>query len=278
MKPLATLSTLGFLVFAVGGAVRAEAVVTKGDGTCDAKERPVAVWEVKEGLQDFCKQLGEWDIIRLANGGSLGGTGYKCEVKEKDTRQLGGTLCMKAPKLTAPVGLYAWSVKGESRGFNLLKANGTCSNSRPSNTNRVCTWVVTDAAQRKITMAWDNGAIKDFVALSADGQRLEGTSQAGSVVATVRAVREVEASKSVEHYAWTINGVDYGVTSFRKDPVCSNTNMPGVSCSNHVTDKERRQVTLTWGNGTEDLLTMSADAKFLEGKNQKGDVIRGTRM
>ena len=43
MKPLTTLSTSCLLAFAMDGAARAEVVVTKGDGICDASEFQVAV-------------------------------------------------------------------------------------------------------------------------------------------------------------------------------------------------------------------------------------------
>jgi hypothetical protein len=44
---------------------------------------------------DACNQLGEWDIVRLAGGGSLDGPGYGCNIRSRDSRALGNTLCRK---------------------------------------------------------------------------------------------------------------------------------------------------------------------------------------
>jgi hypothetical protein len=41
----------------------------------------------------YCALLGDYDIIRLANGGSMDGPGYGCKIRYEDRRDLGGVLC-----------------------------------------------------------------------------------------------------------------------------------------------------------------------------------------
>lgn len=41
----------------------------------------------------YCNNLQAWDIARLANGGSMDGSGYQCKTRARDNRQLGHSLC-----------------------------------------------------------------------------------------------------------------------------------------------------------------------------------------
>ena len=43
----------------------------------------------------YCNSLQQWDIARLANGGSMDGPGYQCKTRMNDARQLGHSLCEK---------------------------------------------------------------------------------------------------------------------------------------------------------------------------------------
>jgi hypothetical protein len=42
--------------------------------------------------------LGEWDIARIAGGGSHDGLGYQCKVRRSDKRKLGHSLCIQTTK------------------------------------------------------------------------------------------------------------------------------------------------------------------------------------
>ena len=164
-----------------------EAVVTKGDGTCGASQRPVAVREVKARPQDFCKLMGEWEITRLADGGSLSGSGYKCEIKENDTRQLGSTLCARGVRQVRS-DRCVWFVNGKESGVTTIAEDLTCSNSKATAPGLRCTVELTDKARRIVTLVWDNGntKLKDVLTLSADEKVLEGKNNLGDVIRGVR--------------------------------------------------------------------------------------------
>lgn len=53
----------------------------------------VTVNEAVQNRQELCSQLGTWDIVRLADGGSMDGPGYDCKVRGQDTRSLGNAIC-----------------------------------------------------------------------------------------------------------------------------------------------------------------------------------------
>lgn len=277
MKLFATLSTSCVLVLSAGAA-HAEAVVVKGDGACDFTQRAVEAWEVKDNRQAFCKLLGPTDVVRLASGDSLTGSDGKCEIKSGDKRALTGSLCMKAPALPALVGSYSWFVSGARRGTVYLQANGTCGEAKAGAARRSCTWVVTDVANRKVTIGLDRGEIKDHITLSADGKVLEGENHTGS---PLRGERTAEGgAKAPRVYAWTVNGTPFGQMSLYEDGTCSHSNMPGVSCT--WTAKEDRLATFVWGNGHQDVVKVSndpgGDELNLDGTSSVGAVVTGRRI
>jgi serine/threonine protein kinase len=55
----------------------------------------VTVAEARANAQRLCGLLEQWDIARLAGGGSMDGPGYQCKVREHDARELGVSLCRR---------------------------------------------------------------------------------------------------------------------------------------------------------------------------------------
>lgn len=70
---------------------------------CAAGEVMVTVAEASRNAQRICSRLGRWDIVRLAGGGSIDGSGYGCERRRSDTRALGHVLCRRADRPRASV-------------------------------------------------------------------------------------------------------------------------------------------------------------------------------
>lgn len=64
--------------------------------TCPTGFRHVTAEVAGAASALLCPLLGQWDIVRLANGGSMSGPGYDCTVFDSDTRALGGSLCTSA--------------------------------------------------------------------------------------------------------------------------------------------------------------------------------------
>ena len=57
--------------------------------------RHVTVAQARANVTLLCPLLAEWDIVRLAGGGSMDGRGYQCKVHEHDARELGFSLCQQ---------------------------------------------------------------------------------------------------------------------------------------------------------------------------------------
>lgn len=64
-----------------------------GDGVCPAGLTVVSPLVARASQSDICSQLGTWDIVRLAGGGSMDGPGYGCDIRDIDERPVGETLC-----------------------------------------------------------------------------------------------------------------------------------------------------------------------------------------
>ena len=62
-------------------------------GSCSQGYINVGINEALRNRAQLCNILGQWDIARLADGGSMDGPGYDCKIRGKDTRQLGNSLC-----------------------------------------------------------------------------------------------------------------------------------------------------------------------------------------
>ncbi len=80
-------------------------------------------------------------------------------------------------------------------------------------------------------------------------------------------------------YMWTNDGKNVGIVTLNPNGTCLNVNgsfrQTGVW---KVTDAAKRELNLNWNNGTFiDTLVLSADSKQLEGKNQKGNEVKGVR-
>lgn len=63
--------------------------------TCPLGYTLVTYQEAIKNKELLSRKLNLWDIARLANGGSMDGSGYNLKIREKDERTLGHCLCKK---------------------------------------------------------------------------------------------------------------------------------------------------------------------------------------
>jgi hypothetical protein len=69
----------------------------RGDTVCPPNEYLMPVAEARAHQEALCAQLGSFDLIRLAGGGTLAGPAYGCTVQDLDFRTPGASLCMPRP-------------------------------------------------------------------------------------------------------------------------------------------------------------------------------------
>ena len=69
---------------------------------CPAGYRHVSYQNATAQRAKYCNKLQQWDIARLANGGSMDGRGYQCKTRTQDNRRLGHSLCEKQAVRRAP--------------------------------------------------------------------------------------------------------------------------------------------------------------------------------
>ena len=98
MKKLLLASVLFSMAFAFSSN-QAEASIqafTKFGQKCPKGYRHASVEEAKNA----CNAAGmkKWYIVRLRGGASLSGSGYGCAIKSRDTRKLGGALCVRVQR------------------------------------------------------------------------------------------------------------------------------------------------------------------------------------
>jgi hypothetical protein len=70
---------------------------SKRDGKCPAGSILATPQEARSNTNKACAALGTWYIVRLAGNGSMDGSGYGCKIRDKDSRNLGGSLCVVVP-------------------------------------------------------------------------------------------------------------------------------------------------------------------------------------
>ncbi len=63
--------------------------------TCPPGSTLVTFLEALDHRDTLSQKLGQWDIARLANGGSMDGPGYHSKIREEDKRPLGNALCKR---------------------------------------------------------------------------------------------------------------------------------------------------------------------------------------
>lgn len=61
--------------------------------SCPSGTTVVTYQEALQNKTEYCAAVGQWNIVRLANGASMDGKGYGCGAKQSDTRGLGSILC-----------------------------------------------------------------------------------------------------------------------------------------------------------------------------------------
>lgn len=65
------------------------------DYACTGDDRLVSINEARQNRAIICNQLGDWDVARLAGNASFSGAGNKCEIRAKDLRELGKSICTR---------------------------------------------------------------------------------------------------------------------------------------------------------------------------------------
>lgn len=68
-------------------------LVDMNGNLCGEGQVQVTAQDALANQDAYCQLLGDYDIIRLANGGSMDGPGYGCKIRYEDRRSLGGVLC-----------------------------------------------------------------------------------------------------------------------------------------------------------------------------------------
>jgi len=81
---------------ALAGQASAQVRIVTGDGLCPPGEAPMTLAQANAQRDSLCRSLGRWHIARLADGASMDGPGYQCQMRANDTRSLGHTICAPA--------------------------------------------------------------------------------------------------------------------------------------------------------------------------------------
>lgn len=94
---LVTISGIVGLLASLGTAAHAGVREVPGM-VCPAGSAPATYAQATANKAAYCGVLGTWSITRLADGGSMDGSGYACGARAKDTRDLGSVLCVDNPE------------------------------------------------------------------------------------------------------------------------------------------------------------------------------------
>ena len=87
-----------------------------------------------------------------------------------------------------------------------------------------------------------------------------------------------ELANAVGTYAWNVGNKGGADTTLLANGTCSNTADKNVKCVWKVSNLQKRELTLNWGNGVFiDTMILSADGKVMEGKNGQGVAIKGVK-
>jgi hypothetical protein len=97
MKTNLTMGALFSLALCWSADAMAQEISRVQGEACPPGSTHVSFDEANAQRDAICRQLGQWDIARLANGGSMDGPGYGCKTRPSDTRQLGHSLCKPSP-------------------------------------------------------------------------------------------------------------------------------------------------------------------------------------
>ena len=91
---LTLVPIVAFLIFNLSVHAAPSLPTQEVDGeTCPTGTVHITVNEAVQHRNALCSTMGQWDIARLADGGSMDGPGYDCKVRGTDSRALGNALC-----------------------------------------------------------------------------------------------------------------------------------------------------------------------------------------
>ena len=95
MKTMAFCAAIAIMSVS-GAALATDFTVVTGDyAACPGGYIMASPAAANDYKSQACSVLGTWYIVRLADGGSMDGSGYGCKVRGHDSRSLGHTLCMR---------------------------------------------------------------------------------------------------------------------------------------------------------------------------------------
>ncbi|MCA9527147.1 MAG: hypothetical protein KC549_12715 [Myxococcales bacterium] len=69
--------------------------MVNGDGACPPGSAPLSPAIAAAFVPQICSMLGDWYIVRLADGAAIDGPGYGCNIRPREVNPLGQTLCAR---------------------------------------------------------------------------------------------------------------------------------------------------------------------------------------
>ncbi len=138
--------------------------------------------------------------------------------------------------------------------------------------NPKVTWTCQDPDRGTIVVNWENVYI-DTLTLSPDGQRLDGKNQHGHTVWARKIKGPDQAGHGCPDIIGQWNWFTGNTISLTADGLVNASPKTKWHCENPA----ERIYVINWDNVYIDTLQLSADGKRLEGRNQRGDRVWGTR-
>ena len=92
MKNLITL----LLVLAFSPTAYAQISIINKDNSCPSNQRLISLEEAEYHAKNsgLCSRLPYWGIVRIADGGSMDGSGYGCKIRRHNSRVLNESICI----------------------------------------------------------------------------------------------------------------------------------------------------------------------------------------
>lgn len=175
-----------------------------------------------------------------------------------------------------PAGVPMDSVVGKWKWFDgrpvIAVADGTFTR---DDKKKAGTWKVVDSAKGQYQFRWDSGFIDDLT-LSADGKQLDGKNQVGSRVTATRDAELMPPAGNRDPLVGNWKWFDGSMVTVTADGAFARDGKRAGTWK--AMDASKRQYQLTWtARKFMDDLTLSADSKQLDGKNQFGQRVTGTK-
>lgn len=125
---------------------------------------------------------------------------------------------------------------------------------------------------------WDIARLANGASLSGPGYKCEEKDSDQRKLGHALCVKAPELPNAVGTYAWNVDNKGGADTTLLSNGTCSNTADKNVKCVWKVSNLQKRELTLNWGNGVFiDTMILSADGKVMQGKNGQGVAIKGVK-